>query len=291
MKKLSFLLILSMGLACLHAQNNSISDISFSRHNINLKGRFFLSEGTGPFTTVILLPGFPGNQSDVLGLGQILSLQKINVLTFNYCGTYQSEGEFSFENAQKDIDAALNFLKAQENITNYRIDTTRIHLGGWCFGGGMAMAYASRHPEINSVFSIAGNDHGEFLRQYNANPEMKNMVDNMFDDLCKAGGIARIKEGELPKDLAEDITEKLDDAFDFKKIAPLLAQKEVLLIGAWDDKQVPFDLIVFPFYKELKKEHSKKVQLIGFQDDHYFRNTKTELSSAIIDWLNTLPGK
>jgi hypothetical protein len=81
--------------------------------------------------------------------------------------------------------------------------------------GGMALAYVSRHPEITAVFSIVGNNHGEFLRQYNSSAEMKQLVDNMFEKMCQPGGVARIVPGQLPKDIVVDIENNLDPAFDF----------------------------------------------------------------------------
>jgi dienelactone hydrolase len=101
MKKILFISLLTLLITGISAQVNTVSEISFSRDEIILHGRFFKAEGTGPFTTVIILPGFPGNPTDVLSLGRMLSQNGINVITFNYCGTYQSQGEFSFEKRAK----------------------------------------------------------------------------------------------------------------------------------------------------------------------------------------------
>jgi uncharacterized protein len=288
MKISATLIFLTFVMMTTSARTITISDISFSRDGIVLQGKFYKAEGAGPFATILILPGFPGNQTDVLGLGKMIAEAGINMLTFNYCGTHRSEGEFSFENAQKDIAAAYRFLAQPENIRKYNIDPSAICLGGWCCGGGMALAYASRHPEITAVFSIVGNDHGEFLRQYNANTEMKQVVDNMFDKMCQPGGVARIVPGQLPKDIAVDITKNLDPAFDFKSIAPVLAQKNILLIGAWDDVQVPFDGIVFPFYRALRAEKAAQLRLVGFQDDHYFRNSRTEVAQTLNEWIKSI---
>ena len=156
-----YLLFLSAGIT--HAQKNTVSEIIINRDEIKLKGKFYAVEGEGSFTTVILLQGFPGNEIDVLGIGKRLSEAGINALTFNYSGTYQSEGLYSFTNTQKDIKAAYNFIHQPENIIEYKIDTTRIILGGYSYGGGMALTYAANHPEIKTVFSIAGTDHGAYF--------------------------------------------------------------------------------------------------------------------------------
>lgn len=267
------------------------ADITLDRNGVLLKGKFHAAQGTGPFPTVVLLSGFPGNQTDVLGLGALLSEEGFNVLTFNYSGTHESQGEFSFENSQKDIHAAFDFLSRSENISRFKVDSDRIYLGGWSFGGGMAIAYAARHPEIKAVFSIAGNDHGEFFRQYSGNPEMKKMIDRMFEEMKAPKGVVRFEEGSLPKEIAEEGLENLDPSFDFKKCAPILAQKHILLIGGWDDWHVPFDLIIFPFYKAMKKEKAGNVLLVGLQDDHYFKKTRDQVAETLIQWLETELGK
>jgi predicted alpha/beta hydrolase len=120
MKISAILIFLTFVMMTTSARTNTISDISFSRDGIILQGRFFKAEGAGPFATVLILPGFPGNQTDVLGLGKMISEAGINVLTFNYCGTHRSQGEFSFENSQKDIDAAYSFLAQKENIKSLK---------------------------------------------------------------------------------------------------------------------------------------------------------------------------
>ena len=155
------------------SQVSSPVEISINRNGIHLKGKFYNPGVSGTFPTVILLQGFPGNETDVLGIGKILSEVGYNTLTFNYSGTYHSEGEFNFDNSQKDVEAAFNFINQPENITKFKIDTTRIILGGYSFGGGMALTYAANHPEIKEVFSIAGNDHCAAIREYELNAERK----------------------------------------------------------------------------------------------------------------------
>jgi dienelactone hydrolase len=134
-----FFVFLLMVVAVSQVQATTPQDVAIDNNGVLLKGKFYVSEGTGPFPTVIILHGMPGNDTDVLGLGNKLSEAGLNALTFNYSGTYQSQGQMNFANAQKDIQAAFDFLHRQENIAAYKIDAARILLGGDCFGGGMAM--------------------------------------------------------------------------------------------------------------------------------------------------------
>lgn len=211
------------------SQTTTPEDITIDYSGVLLKGKFYVVEKEGIFPTVILLHGFPGNATDVLGLGNKVSEAGFNVMTFNYSGTHKSQGEWSFENTLKDIRAAFIFLHQSGNIGKYKIDTTYIYLGGWSYGGGMALTYAVDHPEIFAVFSIAGTDHGEFFVEYMRNPEMKEEIDSMFAELTTPTGPVRFSKGALPSEIAKSGIEKQNPALFLKKSASLLAQKDILL--------------------------------------------------------------
>jgi len=70
---------------------------------------------------VILLDGFPGNVNSPYGLAERLTKGGINILVFNYEGSFNSEGIFSFENCMNDIGVAIDFLKQKKNIQQYAI--------------------------------------------------------------------------------------------------------------------------------------------------------------------------
>ncbi|MGB2956538.1 MAG: alpha/beta fold hydrolase [Anaerolineales bacterium] len=282
---LSLFLILT---AVVYSHTSTPIDISIDRSGVLLKGKFYVTNGTGTFPTVILLQGFPGNEIDVLGIGKKLSEVGINALTFNYSGTHQSQGKFNFENTQKDIQAVFEFIHQSENILKYKIDTTRIFLGGYSYGGGMALTYAATHQKITSVFSISGTDHGEFMREYNRNPKMKQMIDDMFAKLSPPSGNIRFAKGGTPKEMAEMKIIESNPTYYLNRSAKLLANKDILLIGGWDDVSVSLEHIILPLYRALKKEKAKNIQIVAFQDTHAFRNSRATLAQTIIEWLKNL---
>lgn len=262
-------------------------DITIDHDGVILKGKFYLAEGTGNFTTVILLQGFPGNEIDVLGIGNKLSEFGFNALTFNYSGTYKSQGKYNFENTQKDIKAVFEFIHQSENIHQYKIDTTHIYLGGYSYGGGMAFTYAANHPEIKEIFSIGGNDHGVFMEEYNRNPEMKKMIDKMFNDLKTQPEKVRFAPGGTPEEIAEMNIIESNPTYHLLNSASLLAQKDILLIGGWDDHNVSFEHIILPLYRSLKNEKVKSVRIAAVQDNHAFQNSEVEIAQTIIKWIKT----
>jgi pimeloyl-ACP methyl ester carboxylesterase len=272
-----------------HSQESTPIDITIDRDGILLKGKFYMPEGMGKFPTVILLHGFPGNEIDVLGIGKRLSEVGINALTFNYSGTHKSDGEFNFNNSQKDIGAAYDFIYRSENISQFRIDTTRIILGGYSYGGGMALTYAANHPTIKEVFSIAGNDHGAFMREYNRNPEMQKNIDNMFDDLKTRTEIVRFGPGGTVQEIDKMKIIESNPTYDLRKCAPMLAEKRILLIGGWDDLKVSFENIVLPLYRELKKEKAEDVTIVGIKGGHPLKNSRDEVAQIVVNWLRAVP--
>jgi len=266
-------------------------DITIQRKDVILQGKFYPTGEDSISPSLILLHGFPGNETDVLGLGSKISQAGINVLTFNYGGTYQSGGEWNFENTQQDIRATYNFLHQPENMVQYNIDTSRIYLGGWSFGGGMALTYAASHPEITSVFSIAGTDHGEFMREYFRNKKFATVINQMFDELKAPNGPVRFAPGAMPEYATPEIFAILDSTLDLRKCAASLARKDILLIGGWDDQNVTIDHHILPLYRALQEARADRVKIVAFQDDHSFRKSRAELAETIIGWLKTIPDR
>jgi pimeloyl-ACP methyl ester carboxylesterase len=260
-------------------------EIIINRDGTDLKGIFYVSGDSGILPTVVLLHGFPGNETDVLDLGKRLSKFGYNTFTFNYSGTHHSEGEFNFENSQNDIEAAFAFLYQPETLKKFRIDTTRIILGGYSFGGGMALTYAANHPTIMEVFSIAGNDHGAAIREYQLNPERRRMLDDIFNELKNRTEFVRFGPGGTPDEMVKMKLIDSNPSYDLIYCAPLLASRDILLIGGWDDHNVSIEDRILPLYRALITAKAQKVRIRAVQDNHSFRNSREELARIIMDWL------
>ncbi len=276
---------LGLAITVFAAENVLPQDVTIHRDNIALKGNFYSGGQDEPTPTILLLNGFPGNETDVLGLGARFSEAGYNALTFNYSGTYESEGEWSFINTQADIQAAFDFLTQPGNVSKYHIDTSRIYLGGWSFGGGMTLTYAARHPEVRSVFSIAGTDHGAFMREYFRNPQMASWIDDMFEKLKAPNGPVRFGKGAMPKEATPALFAILDSTLDIARSAPLLKDRNILLIGGWDDSNNRIEDNMLPDYRALRSAGANQVRMAAFQDTHGFRHSRAALADTIISWM------
>jgi predicted esterase len=283
------LLMFSTFLSFAQSQTASPIDITIDRMGVLLKGKFHVAKGVGFLPTVLLLQGSPGNETDVLGIGKILSESGINTLTFNYSGTFKSQGRTSLENSLLDIKAAFDFLNNSENIKKFKIDTTSIFLGGYSYGGGMAMTYSIKHPEITTVFSIAGVDWGEYYEEYIRNPEFKKLTDANMVKLASLSEQIRFEKGAMPDEVTKDGIIRLDSTYFLRKRAPQLARKDILIICGWDDPMATVDQYILPVYRALKKEKAQNVQINAFQDGHSFSKSRAELAMVILKWIKTVP--
>ncbi len=133
-----------------------------------LNADFYQASGEAKHPTLILLHGMPGGEGDLFGLGKKLSPLGINVLVFNFQGTWSSEGEFSFDSSMEDVGTAINFLRNKDNIERFNIDTSNIVVAGYSYGGAMALTGAIYNSEIKRIISIAGADESVFGRKIKA---------------------------------------------------------------------------------------------------------------------------
>lgn len=243
-----------------------------------VRGRFFTAVGTDEPTTLLLVPGW--GPDDDLELGALLVEKGINFCTFNPRGVHPSEGIHTHAGTLQDIGSALYWLRQTDVQDRFKVDTTRLVLGGYSYGGGMAMAYAARDPSVRRVISIAGNDHGEFARELQRNP--------FFADGFRRWLLStRAPEGWARFDLEANLQELFDhpDIYGLRENAGKLADRTILLIGGWEDKGPTIDQYQLPLYRALKGAATEKVTFLVYHTNHSFSNVRQRLASDIADWL------
>ena len=257
--------------------------VEFDSQGSRIQGWFYCAEGVPPFPTVLLLKGLPGGEGDVLELGQRMMPHGVNTLTFDYRGTYKSEGVFSHRNAQQDMQAGIAYL-CEEAVSRFQVDTSKLILGGHSYGGCMGLAYAASRPGIKRIFSVAGGDAGERLKECQRNPSYAETFVARLKKLQSPTGPVRFESepNVLGGELAQDPT-----PYDLRLNAPALADRDILLIGGWDDLGVIIEQYTVPLYRALVDAGARKVRIVAFQDDHGFKRSREELAATVIHWLKS----
>ena len=254
--------------------------IEFISEGACVRGRFFAAVGTSPGTTLLLFPGWPGDPDDVLGLGARLAELGINVCTFNPRGLHPSEGNHSHANTLQDIRAAWQWLRQADAQRRFGVDATRLVLGGHCYGGGMAMAYAARDASVRRVISIAGNDHEEFSRELQRNAAFAEGIRGMMLSTREPQGPARFDYEAGLKELVDR-----PDVYGLRENAAALADRSILLMGGWEDEQVTIDQYLLPLYRALRGAGAAQVTFLVYHTDHGFSNVRPRLAADIAGWL------
>ncbi|TRZ53212.1 alpha/beta fold hydrolase [bacterium] len=282
MKRLLLISILAIAAIPLHAYGQPAQSVpvEFLSGGEYVRGQFFRSMDSNPIATLVLVPGWPGNPRDVLGLGALLAELHVNVLTFNPRGLHQSEGTSTHAHTLEDIGAALEWLRQADIQQRFRVDMTRIALGGHCYGGGMAMAYAAADPRVRHVISIAGNDHGVFIRRVQKDPQFAEAIRQMLASTRAPNGPARFDVETGLKELADH-----QDIYGLRENAPRLADRSILLVGGWEDVQVTVEDVLLPLYRGLKAEGATDVTFLTYHDTHNFDQVRQELARDIHEWL------
>lgn len=251
----------------------------FRSGSANIRGLFYKASGAGPFPTVILCHGFPGNDTDVLGLGQTLMKRGFNALAFNYRGTWGSEGVYTVANSLEDAISAIHYAESSVVVREFNVDSSRIAIIGYSFGGGMALLASLTSPVVKKVAYIGGGDLAEVGRRLQQDAEYKRAIERLIDQGISASGF-RAQTEQLVAEMIADI-----DKYDLVKQAHALSDKDILLIGGWHDQENIIEHHLLPLFRALQKHEAKGVQIEIFDTDHSFTNVREELAEKITAWL------
>jgi len=244
-------------------------------HGALLNAVFYLAAGKGPHPTMLLLHGFPGNEQN-LDLAQAVRRAGWNVLTLHYRGSWGSPGGFTFAHCAEDADAAVAFLRSPEAAAKYRIDPSRIVVGGHSMGGMMAAHAAAADKQVAGLvlidaWDIAGD--GRKLKGASAAAVEALKTQELAGDLPPLAGTS---VDQMVAELAE-ASPSLDLAVATKAALP----RPVLILGA--------DRANGPGMRALaaaaRPAGGKDILLVVMPTDHSFSDHRLALQDMVVRWL------
>lgn len=222
--------------------------------------------------SVLLVPGWGGGPSDVLGTAQYLSGQGIEAFVLSPRGWHSSGGNATFANALQDIGTALSWVRKHT--------THDVAIGGHSFGGGMALAYAAQDLSVRRVVSIAGTDHGQLIRQYHSDASFAAMLEPILTSTAAPQGPIRFDVSSTLRELMSG-----QDVYGLRENAASLADRSILMFGGWEDAHTTVDDYLLPLYRALRSEGAREVRFVVFHTDHGFGNVRAEVHDEIARWL------
>lgn len=314
--------------------------VEIESDGLALRGRLFQTPAGGRRPALLLLPGWPGNPDDVLGMGRELSQLGVNVLMLLPRGMHGSEGTTTYGGVLRDVGAALRWLRDPEVDRRFDLDPEGVFLGGYSWGGGVALAYAASpeashspsrpvsdpsadpeshtatdpasrtstdsaphpsadptadpstdpasyagtdrgsDPEIRGMISIAGTDHGVFIRQVMEDERMAAEIREVLRSAQAPRGPIRFHPEEALRELLEN-----QDIYGLRENAEELALRSILLLGGLDDESVTLEDHLLPLYRALNAAGAEDVTIEIYQDDHTFQRVRGEMAEDIAAWI------
>ena len=277
--KLGIVLILVIFTGIAYSQIAPVKIDLYSNGN-KLNADFYQAFGSDKYPTLILLHGMPGGEGDIFGLGKKLSSSGINVLIFNFQGTHSSQGTSSFENSMVDVGIASEFLQKKDNIERFNIDTSNIVVGGWSYGGAIALPDAIYNADIKRIISIAGADESVFARRFKSDPEYYKMFYQMMEGLI-------YPKGPIKSDIDSSFDNWITNLNQYDQVihADSLKDRNILFLGGWRDKNVVLEEHILPLYRRLQELNAEYVKIQVFDTNHGFGNVREELKETIEKWI------
>ena len=260
--------------------------VVFESKDANVHGLFYKASGVKPLSTIVLCHGFPGNSTDVLGLGERLMEEGSSALAFNYRGTWESEGLFTFSHSLEDVVSAIRYVTSSVAAREFDVDPSNITVIGHSHGGGMALLGSLNDPEVRRVACTFGANPSEVVRMMQKSDEFRRAVLNGFEqDICDSG-IRSPRAEELFAEISADM-----DKYDWVKHAGELSYKDILLIGGWRDQWCPIEHHILPLFRALQRHGAKQVQIEMFDVAHSTANIKSQMGDRIVSWLKRIPSQ
>ena len=240
-------------------------------------GVLLQAAGAGPHPTLALLHGFPGDERN-FDLAHIVRRAGWNVLVFHYRGAWGSPGRFSFAHVLEDVAAALAFLRDPATAATYRADPARVVLVGHSMGGFAALVAAARDPAIPAVGAFAPINLGLLGAEVAELPWLEEVAAANFAALMAP--LAGTTAAALVQEAATQAA-----AWDLRALAPALAGRPVLLVGADRDTDTPLDLHYTPLAAALAAVPAIALTTQVLDADHLFSGRRVALARLLLAWL------
>jgi fermentation-respiration switch protein FrsA (DUF1100 family) len=144
----------------------------------------------------------------------------------------------------------------------------------------MSLAYAARDSSVARVFSVAGTDHAQFIRHYQADPEFAAMVNRLLASSAAPSGPIRFDVDSTLEELRRG-----QEVYGLLENASRLADRSILLIGGWEDVNVTIDDTLLPLYRALRAAGAEDVTFKTYGAKHSFTTVREQLHRDLIEWI------
>ena len=243
------------------------TELFIPSQNSLLAGLIYRANGAEKHPTLLLLHGYPGNERN-LDIAQVVRARGWNVIYFDYCGSWGSEGKFSFKNCVEDVVNVVAFCnKYQDSL---KIDTSNIVLFGHSMGAWICLKAIQQVPQVKKGFALStwniGND---FKRVMNE----KEMLELANDP--ETGGKYFVLNASLKEIFSPVIQDR--SYFSFMNDATVLANKQIIML---DEHTRNKELA-----ESIKAANKSYFEYEVWTTDHSFTNKRISMINKVLTFL------
>jgi pimeloyl-ACP methyl ester carboxylesterase len=247
----------------------SMETVQIPSHGALLNGLVYVASGAGPHPVVILLHGFPGNEKN------------LDVVYFDYRGSWGTPGAFSFTHAFEDTAAAVSWVREPATAARLRLDPKRIVLIGHSMGGMMAAYTAANDHQIVGLGLIsAWNIGAEGKLPADASPEARQQFQAKLAENLAREGLAPLA-GCTPASLAAEIIAHAAE-WTLPGLAPQLATTPTLIVTADDGSLVSSHALA----QAMQSAGNQAVNEVHFATDHPYSDKRIALTATVLGGLD-----
>ena len=251
--------------------------VTFGSGGETLLGVLHVPAGPGPHPVVVLLHGFPGIERN-FDLAQVLRRAGHAALVFHYRGSWGVDGSWSWGHVLEDAAAVVAGVRDREFAAAHRLDPDRVALVGHSLGGFAALMTAAAEPAVTAVTSIAGCDFGAVAALCRADPDVRAGWVTAF-----AGELAPLR-GTSGEALVAEL-EAAGESWRLAALAPRLAGRPVLLVGAGHDTVTPRELHHDPLVAAYRSHPVEHLEDTVFATDHALSDHRVALARTVLGFL------
>lgn len=305
---------LTLGLVCLERlpKNVSKEEVSFYSDDVLLKGNYFTCKK--PKGIVLMAHGIHSGGDDYLNIVCYFLQNRYNVFSFNYKGTYDSEGDSTVGLCESlvDVDHAINYINSEK-----KFNKLPLFLFGHSWGGYAVSSVLALHDNIKACACVSAMNNGytmmvEKASQYvgklskTAKPFFDIYQTFLFKDYIKYDGVMGINSNNIPVVIAHGVDDKV---IVFDKQSVISHKKEFTnpnvkyyigkgLQGEHTDimfsneaiiykRQIESEVKLLEMEKQRKLKDEELIELYKSVDHNRYSEVNTELMDLIIDTFNS----
>lgn len=226
-----------------------------------------------PQPAIIKCHGLPGSPNQVSGIATELVGAGFLVLTFNFRGIRQSDGQFSYANAITDTGNAISFLEDSEFVNK-----NQIALYGASFGGAVAISRAAIDLRIRCVAVRAPIYDTELFFQ---KLEQKYSSESIFSELSKE--VRGLNREDSLRQFKEDVKR-----YNPMELVDHITPRAFLVVAGDKDKVIEVEGVKRLFNRA---KEPKKLEIVTGAD-HKLSSPETfqKTNQIVVTWFRDILG-